>query len=399
MRSNNFSRGNKHYSPRPQNGHTKRGPKKQYINPARFINHNVVEQLVEEYVSSRSFESFGLNQRILQNIAELGYVTPSAIQERTIPLAMSGKDVVGLANTGTGKTAAFLLPIIDQLFESRTPYSVLIMAPTRELAQQIDAEFKNFARGMKLFSALLVGGASIQRQIRELARRPHVIIGTPGRMKDLIQRKQLHLYDVKNLVLDEADRMLDMGFVNDIKAIISELALDHQTLSFSATMTPAVERITKEIMKQPEMVSVVNSETNDHIFQDVVRFTDPDNKRELLINMLNEEEFAKVVVFGETKFGVQRLADMLIAQGISAAAIHGNKSQSQRERALKQFKNHEVDVLVATDVAARGLDISDISHVINYDLPNKYEDYVHRIGRTGRAGKTGKAFTFIESQR
>lgn len=398
-KNNNYSRAKKYSGARSQNTRPKRGPKKQFINPERFINHQTVELAVDEYVATAKFSDFGLNERILSNIAALGYEAPSAIQERTIPLAIEGRDVIGLANTGTGKTAAFLLPIINKLFVTRAPYSVLIIAPTRELAQQIDAEFKRFSSGMKLYSTLLVGGVNIAKQIRELMRRPHVIIGTPGRMKDLINRKQLYLYDVRHLVLDEADRMLDMGFINDIKQITAELPLDYQTLCFSATITPAVEKITHEIMKEPELISVKRTETNDHIFQDVVRFTDPDNKRELLINMLNEDEFEKVVVFGETKYGVQRLADMLTKQGIPAAAIHGNKSQSQRERALREFKMHKVNVLVATDVAARGLDIPDVSHVINYDAPGQYEDYVHRIGRTGRAGKTGKAYTFVEARR
>ena len=419
MYSNNYSSGKKSYSSRPQHssnggrsgggsrssggrsggrGGRSGGPRGQYINPTRFVNHDAVEQEAIVYTPKNSFNDFGLVAPLVQNIAELGYKEPSAIQDQSIALAVAGKDIVGLANTGTGKTAAFLLPILNSLYTTRATNSVLIMAPTRELAQQIDEEFKRFSRGMKLFSAVCVGGAPIGRQIRDLQRRPHVIIGTPGRLKDLIQRKQLYLYDVTTLVLDEADRMLDMGFVKDIRDIASELPLKHQTLCFSATITSAVERIVQEFMNEPTTVSVRVGETADHIFQDVVRFTSSDHKREVLGNMLTDAEFEKVIVFGETKFGVQRLADSLTKEGISAVAIHGNKSQSQRERALKQFKSEQVKVLVATDVAARGLDIPNVSHVINFDIPQSYEDYVHRIGRTGRAGKAGKAYTFIQAR-
>lgn len=418
MYSNNYSSGKKSYSSRPQHssnggrsggsrsggrsgggrGGRSGGPRGQYINPTRFVNHDATEQTTVVYTPKHAFSEFGLVDALVQNIVELGYETPSAIQDQTIELAVQGKDIVGLANTGTGKTAAFLLPILNSLYTTRATNSVLIMAPTRELAQQIDEEFKRFSRGMKLFSAVCVGGSPIGRQIRDLQRRPHVIIGTPGRLKDLIQRKQLYLYDVTTLVLDEADRMLDMGFVKDIRDIASELPLEHQTLCFSATITSAVERIVQEFMNSPTTVSVRVGETADHIFQDVVRFTSSDHKREVLGNMLTDAEFEKVIVFGETKFGVQRLADSLTKEGITAVAIHGNKSQSQRERALKQFKSEQVKVLVATDVAARGLDIPNVSHVINFDIPQSYEDYVHRIGRTGRAGKAGKAYTFIQAR-
>lgn len=378
-----------------QNSHNRRGAKKQYIDPARFVNHHASALQEVVYQPRHQFSEFGLQAAIVANIASLNYLVPSAIQDQAIPEVMAGNDVVGLANTGTGKTAAFLLPIIDRLYRDRQTESVLIMAPTRELAQQIDTEFRRFARGLKIYSALLVGGANIQRQIRELTRRPHVIIGTPGRMKDLLNRKQLHLDRANVLVLDEADRMLDMGFVNDIKLIASELPRQRQTLCFSATITPAVRNIINDFMNQPEVISVKHGETSDHVLQDVVRYTTADQKKELLITMLNEDDFERVIVFGETKYGVQRLADMLTKQGIPAAAIHGNKSQSQRERALRDFKDRKVDVLVATDVAARGLDIKGVSHVINFDVPQKYEDYVHRIGRTGRAGKVGKALTFV----
>jgi superfamily II DNA/RNA helicase len=397
MRNNAHFGGKKSFSPRPNNNRRRAGgPKKQYINPERFINKQTVESKSAPYTPKHMFADFDINALLLQNIAELGYEAPSAIQDQTIPLAIEGKDVIGLANTGTGKTAAFLLPILTELAKTRAFNSVLIMAPTRELAQQIDEEFKRYSRGMKLFSALCVGGMNINHQIRALQRRPHVVIGTPGRLKDLIGRNQLHLYDVKTLVLDEADRMLDMGFVADIREIASQLPLDRQTLCFSATMTRAVEQIVNDFMKNPEFVSVKVNETNDHIYQDIIEFDNDDHKKELLHDMLSTSEFEKVVVFGETKFGVQRLADLLSKNGLRATAIHGNKSQPQRERALKEFKSERVKVLVATDVAARGLDIPDVSHVINFDQPQSYDDYVHRIGRTGRGGKSGTALTFVK---
>jgi len=270
------------------------------------------------------------------------------------------------------------------------------MAPTRELAQQIDEEFRRFARDMKLFSTVAVGGMNIDRQIRDLRRHPHVVIGTPGRLKDLMNRRELNLTRVNTFVLDEADRMLDMGFINDIRFVANVLPKERQTLCFSATMTPTIASLVHDFMRDPETVSVRTGETSDHVEQDVVEAFDKVHKVELLEEMLRQDEFEKVLVFGETKYGVQRLADNLTKGGIPSEAIHGNKSQSQRQRALKAFKNEQVKVLVATDVAARGLDIPDVTHVINFDQPNTYDDYVHRIGRTGRGGKSGKALTFVE---
>ncbi len=367
------------------------------IHPSKFVNRTVVSAATEvAYEPKHQFSDFELVDIIEKNLEFAKFTAPSAIQDQTIPLAMEGKDVIGLANTGTGKTAAFLLPILNKLYKERTPGSVLIMAPTRELAQQIDDEFRKFSNGMKLFSAICVGGVNITSQLRALSRRPHVIIGTPGRLKDHIQRGTLKLDTVTTFVLDEADRMLDMGFVNDIREIASRLPADRQTLCFSATFSDGIRAIVNDFMKSPELISVKVSETNDHIYQDVVNYTDIDHKRELLVAMLSSEEFDRVIVFGETKFGVQRLSDNLERLGIRSSAIHGNKSQSQRNRALTDFKNNRTKVLVATDVAARGLDIPNVSHVINFDIPQSYDDYVHRIGRTGRAGKGGTALTFVK---
>ncbi|HWT40451.1 MAG TPA: DEAD/DEAH box helicase, partial [Dongiaceae bacterium] len=372
----------------------------QTIHESKFINHTVVTPNHEEnaYQPTHSFEDFHFTPVIQKNLAYIKYITPSAIQDQTIPFVLEGKDVIGLANTGTGKTAAFLLPIIEKLNKTREFESVLIMAPTRELATQIDDEFRKFSFGMKLFSVLLVGGVPLTPQLRGLARRPHVVIGTPGRIKDHIDRGTFKLERISYFVLDEADRMLDMGFVNDIRKIASMLPVDRQTLCFSATFSDGVKAIAADFMRDPEYVSVKVTETNDHIYQDVVHYDDQDHKKDLLLSLLSKEEFEKVIIFGETKYGVQRLSDMLDKSGVASRAIHGNKSQGQRNRALGDFKAAKARVLVATDVAARGLDIPNVSHVINFDIPQTYDDYVHRIGRTGRGGKTGSALTFVKKR-
>lgn len=381
---------------RGNNGGGGRGPKKQTIHPSKFINKAAVAVEVAPYVPTHVFTDFALNTVLQENIASIGFTAPSAIQDQAIPIALTGRDVIGLANTGTGKTAAFLLPILEKLNGDEQRESVLIMAPTRELAQQIDEEFRRFARNLKLYSTVVVGGTNIDRQIRDLRRHPHVVIGTPGRLKDLMNRRELNLTRVNTFVLDEADRMLDMGFINDIRFVANVLPKDRQTLCFSATMTPTIATLVQDFMRDPATVSVRTGETSDHVEQDIIEAFDKVHKIELLEELLKQEAFEKVLVFGETKYGVQRLSDNLTKSGIPSEAIHGNKSQSQRQRALKAFKDQKVKVLVATDVAARGLDIPDVSHVINFDQPNTYDDYVHRIGRTGRGGKTGKALTFVE---
>lgn len=369
--------------------------KQSTVHYSRYINKAVAAEQETPYEPTHTFDTFGLNQRTAATLQHMGFTAPSPIQDQSIPPALEGKDIIGLANTGTGKTAAFLLPTIEKLLKDRVVASVLILAPTRELAQQIDEEFRRFSSGQKLYSTLVVGGANITRQIQQVKRGPHVIIGTPGRIKDLIDRRVLRLHMVNTFILDEADRMCDMGFVRDIRTIESELPKDRQTFCFSATMTNDVKLIVEEFMRSPVTISVVKNQTNDHIEQDVVHTRDKAHKIEVLTELLRQPEFEKVIIFGETKYGVQRLADNLTKSDLPAAAIHGNKSQSQRERALKSFKDDRVNILVATDVAARGIDIDDVTHVINFDPPKQYDDYVHRIGRTGRAGKAGKALTFV----
>ena len=378
-------------------GGGRKGPAKKYIHPSKFINKAVSKADEVVYEPKHKFADFPFGSELHYNITQKGYVTPSAIQDQAIPHIIEGRDVIGLANTGTGKTAAFLLPIIERQSGIMLRPSVLIVAPTRELAQQIDEQFREFGKGLNLYSTLIVGGVNIERQIRELKRRPHFIIGTPGRLKDLMQRRLLKLDNMTTLVLDEADRMLDMGFLPDIRQIVDAMPRERQTLFFSATITPEIEALTKSFLTDPVTVSVRTSETSEHVEQDIIEARDKNHKLELLTDLLQEAKYDKVLVFGETKFGVQRLSDHLDKSGIPSAAIHGNKSQSQRQRALKMFKDQKVKVLVATDVAARGLDIPNVSHVINFDTPQTYDDYIHRIGRTGRGGASGHAHTFIDN--
>lgn len=381
---------------RPQRG---KGNRKAFIHPSKFVNLTPKAATVEAYVPTHTFNDFKLADVLKRNLAQIGFETPSAIQDQAIPLVLEGHDVIGLANTGTGKTAAFLLPILTHLSKNPERSSVLIMAPTRELAQQINDEARRFStKDMRIYSTVVVGGTNIERQIRDLKRGPHIIIGTPGRLKDLLNRRALNLDNIRHFVLDEADRMLDMGFINDIREVAALLPKERQTLCFSATITPTIQTLIHDFMKEPETVSVRTGETSDHVVQDIIEATDKLHKQEILRDMLTKDEFEKVLVFGETKFGVQRLADHLSKDGIPSEAIHGNKSQGQRQRALNAFKSNKVKVLIATDVAARGLDIPNVSHVINFDTPATYEDYVHRIGRTGRGGAHGAAFTFIDKR-
>ena len=380
---------------RPQRS---KGNRKAFIHPSKFVNLTPTTAKTEAYVPTHTFADFALADAVKRNLDSIGFVNPSAIQDQSIPITLDGKDVIGLANTGTGKTAAFLLPIMTHLVQNPQRGSVLIMAPTRELAQQINDEARRFSKDMRIYTTVVVGGTNIDRQIRELKRGPHIIIGTPGRLKDLLNRRALFLDNVNHFVLDEADRMLDMGFINDIRDVAALLPTDRQTLCFSATITPTIQSLIHDFMKNPETVSVRTGETSDHVVQDIIEATDKVHKHEILKGMLGKDEFEKVLVFGETKFGVQRLADSLSKDGIPSEAIHGNKSQNQRQRALNAFKSNKVKVLVATDVAARGLDIPNVSHVINFDTPATYEDYVHRIGRTGRGGAHGAAFTFVDKR-
>lgn len=374
---------------RPQKGMGK------FIHPDKFVNKAKPAQEVEPYEPLHTFADFGFAPALQRNVEAKGYVNPTPIQDGAIKPVMEGKDLIGLANTGTGKTAAFLLPILSRLVQDPSSARVLIMAPTRELAVQIDDEFRAFSKGLGLYSALCVGGVNIGPQIKQIKRGPHLVIGTPGRLKDLVQQKALRLGAANVLVLDEADRMLDMGFIKDIQFLIAQLDTERQSLCFSATITPEIKTLIDGMLKDPVTVSVRTAETSEHVEQDVIKASSKEEKIEILEELLKKPDFEKVIVFGQTKHGVQRLAEKLSKAGIPSEAIHGNKSQGQRQRALNEFKANRVRVLVATDVAARGLDIPNVSHVINFDQPATYEEYVHRIGRTGRAGNRGSALTFI----
>jgi len=285
------------------------------------------------------------------------------------------------------------LPLLDKVLQDRRQ-RILVVAPTRELAIQINQELIKFANGLQIFSVCVVGGVSINNQIKDLRRSHNLVIGTPGRIKDLMRRNYLQLNQFQTVVLDEADRMLDMGFIHDVRTLMSAVAREHQTLFFSATLSGDVKNVIDEFLNDPIHISVKTTDTARSVDQDVV-YVKNRGKVDTLHDLLVRPEFNKVLIFGRTKNGVERLSETLISRGFKVISIHGNKNHGQRQRALKSFKENSVSVLVATDVAARGLDIPDVSHVINYELPSTYEDYIHRIGRTGRGGKVGKALTFV----
>ncbi len=341
------------------------------------------------------FNDFAVCAELKGNIAAKGFTTPTPIQDQAIPEILKGRDVIGIANTGTGKTAAFLIPIIDKIYKNKQE-KVLIVAPTRELAMQINEEFRAFSKGMHIYSALTIGGASLNRQVQELRRGVHVVIGTPGRLKDLIGNRALDLSRYRTVILDEVDRMVDIGFIKDIQYLISLMPKARHSLFFSATITDKVDEILQQFVTNAVTVSVKTTSTAETVEQDIVRITDGKSKVDILHDLLITEGFDKVMVFGRTKWGIEKLTRQLIERGFKAASIHGNKTQGQRQRALNSFKKNEISILLATDVASRGIDVDDVSHVINYDAPESYDDYVHRIGRTGRANKRGKALTFVD---
>lgn len=368
-----------------------------YIDASKFINKAVITEEVQHFIPEHAFTDFKIDDRLKATIAKKGYLVPTPIQDRAIPHVLRGEDVVGIANTGTGKTAAFLIPIINKMLLNPEE-EVLIMVPTRELALQIEQEFRGFVPGLRLFAACFVGGVYVGKDLQKLRQHNNLIIGTPGRLKDLVERKALNLSKFKTVVLDEADRMLDMGFIADMRFMLDKMSEDRHTLFFSATLTKEIERLIKDFLKSPVTISVKTQDTPDTIEQDVVKVGPDENKLDVLHGLLKKEGFGKVLIFGKTKHGVEKLTKALVALGVKAESIHGNKTHVRRQKALELFKRDHVQVLVATDVAARGLDIQGISHVINFDIPSTYEDYVHRIGRTGRGGMKGKALTFLESK-
>lgn len=370
-----------------------RSGRSEYIDINRFIRKGS-DLHIEDYTPRNSFNDFGLSQELLRNVEQKGYATPTPIQDQAIPYVLEGRDLIGLANTGTGKTAAFLLPMINKVFKNKSE-RVFIVAPTRELALQIQEELKSFAQGLGVYSCTLIGGANINKQIHELRRGPHFVIGTPGRIKDLISRNCLDLSRFHNIILDEVDLMVDIGFIRDIEMFISLLSPERQSLFFSATISAKINHILQAFVRNPATVSVKTQDTAELVDQDVIRIIDKNKKVDQLHQLLIQKGFDKVLVFGRTKWSVENLTKALIERGFKAGAIHGNKTQGHRQRIVQEFKQNRIQVLLATDVASRGLDIPNVTHVINYDIPESYEDYVHRIGRTGRANKRGTALTFV----
>jgi ATP-dependent RNA helicase RhlE len=350
-----------------------------------------------------NFSDLGLSAPLLAALAAEGYATPTPIQSQAIPPVLSGRDLCGIAQTGTGKTAAFALPILQRLAAAAqrpAPQTcrALILSPTRELASQIADSFRAYGAGLRLSTVVVFGGVPIGRQRQQLARGVDILVATPGRLLDLIDNRALVLSSVQVLVLDEADRMLDLGFIHALKRIVKLLPRQRQTLLFSATMPKAIAALAEEYLTNPVKVVVTPSATTvDRVDQRVV-FVRSDGKRDFLATMLRDPTFARVLVFTRTKHGADRVVRHLASAGVEATAIHGNKSQPQRERALASFRDGQARVLVATDIAARGIDVEGVSHVINFELPNVPEDYVHRIGRTARAGAAGIAISFCSDE-
>jgi ATP-dependent RNA helicase RhlE len=342
-----------------------------------------------------SFKDLGLHPMLLSRCESLGYVTPTPIQEQAIPLVLEGEDLIACAETGTGKTAAFLLPILQKMIENKPKgTAVLVLAPTRELANQTEQACRDLAP-KNIKCAILIGGAGYRKQEDSLRRGPDIIVATPGRLVDFMEQGLINFSKLQTLVLDEADRMLDMGFLPAIKRIVKTLPIDRQTLFFSATMSSDIEKIAYSMMIEPEFIEVTKRGKVTDLVEQSVYPVAAASKTVLLLDLLEREKFERVLVFTRTKRGADKLAHLLEARSHKSNRIHGDRSQSQREAALRSFKSGKTRVLVATDVAARGIDIDSVSHVINYDIPEAPEDYVHRIGRTGRAGNKGRAITLV----
>lgn len=372
----------------------KRGFKKDYIDEKLFINKEAGVAETDNYTPKHKFTDFNIAELLSANLTAKGLISPSPIQDQAIPVVIKGGDVIGIASTGTGKTAAFLIPLINKLVADKD-HKMMVLCPTRELAQQVEAEFVAFTRGMKLFSVSCVGGAPIMRQIKELELGVNAVIGTPGRVKDLIERGKINMSLFNSIVLDEADRMLDMGFIEDMRSILGAMPKTKQGLFFSATFSPEIKRLVSDFLKDPITISVKSRDTASSVMQDVIRVQGDNEKVEALHEILLKPEYSKVLIFREMKRHVDGLAEELTKRGFKALALHGDMHNRERERAVKALGAGKVQVVIATDVAARGLDISDISLVVNYDIPNNYETYVHRIGRTGRGTKLGHALTFV----
>ncbi|MDZ4665996.1 MAG: DEAD/DEAH box helicase [Bacteroidota bacterium] len=346
-----------------------------------------------------TFSELKLIKPLIVALDKIGYNTPTPIQERSIPPILEGKDIFGCAQTGTGKTAAFALPILQLLQNKKTEGSkrvikALVLAPTRELALQISESFTSYSKNLELSHTTVFGGVSQHLQVKDLKKGVDILIATPGRLLDLMQQGFINLNSIEFFVLDEADRMLDMGFINDIKKVIAKLPAKKQTLFFSATVAPDILKLANTLLKNPVSVSVDRVSSTATLVEQSVYYVAREDKRSLLKHVLKNSQIEHALVFTRTKRGADKVAKELNSNGIKAEAIHGNKSQNARERALKGFKNRSIRVLVATDIASRGIDVDKLSHVINYEIPEQAETYVHRIGRTGRAGSSGIALSF-----
>ncbi|GAA0875843.1 DEAD/DEAH box helicase [Wandonia haliotis] len=372
--------------------------RKSQLNPELLIQKAVVSTVKKSITVDKRFEDMNLQAQLKANILKMGFVSPTEIQDKTFDKLMDGGNLIGIANTGTGKTGAFLIPVLENMLRGeKEKYTSLIVVPTRELAIQVYDEFKKLSAKMNLTAACYIGGTNVEKDVRSLKNRFDLIIGTPGRLLDLNQRGSLKLNQFKILVLDEFDKMLDMGFIHDIRKLVGGMKQRKQTLLFSATKDRKQQVVIDEIVTNPFLVEIHSGDSSsENVDQDVIKVESGQDKFKLLLDVLSNPEFSKVILFTETKHLANRLAKKLNNAGVKADQIHGNKSQNYRVNALKKFKNGSIRVLVATDVAARGIDIDNVSLVINYQIPNDYDTYIHRVGRTGRAGNTGTAYTFVD---
>lgn len=387
-------RNNRNQGNRPKQSRNNKKKMVSKVNPQDLIKKASVFES-KDFTSEMVFSEFPIRDILLKNIEKKGYENPTEIQEKSIEYQLEGKDVIGIAETGSGKTGAFLIPIINEMLQNPKTQAVVIL-PTRELAQQVLQEFKDLTIGFKIKSACFIGGTNVNKDINIAKGHPRFIVGTPGRLKDLSGQRALNLKRVNILVLDEFDRMLDMGFIRDMRHLEALMRGRNQTVLFSATADPKQQKLIDEFVIDPIKVSVTSgSESSERVDQDIVEVKEGQNKIDVLVNMLQDDSFEKVIIFTETKRTANKLNQQLINRKLKSDVIHGNKSQNYRTKAIEKFKKGESKILIATDVAARGIDIKDISHVINYQLPMTMDSYIHRIGRTGRAGKTGKAFTFV----
>ena len=369
--------------------------KKTRLDPTTLVNTSIKINEEKAGVVTRSFAEMKIHSELQSRIERKGYINSTEIQDKTFEIIMDGLSVMGIANTGTGKTGAFLIPILNKIISEKKSAKTIILVPTRELAEQVEQELKSLTKGLKVFSSVFIGGTSVRKDLDKLRRPNDVVIGTPGRINDLIDRRALKLFDFSKIVLDEFDTMLDMGFLQDVTKVIDQMHKRDQTILFSATENSKQQNIIDSIIDNYQKVSVSSGEANtDNIYQEIIKTRGDDDKFDILADLLEKEEFEKVLIFLETKRQVSKLFMKLKQYGVRIDEIHGDKTQMYRSKAVRKFKSGAIKVLVATDVASRGIDIDNVTHVINYEIPSSRESYIHRIGRTGRAGKSGNAITF-----